>query len=84
MDEAEVAVGSFVVSRCQSSSIFELVETALDDVAQGVDRVIDGSLDQPVSLGRDHRDTAASFHIFSKPSVALNGATQGALGVRLK
>ena len=65
MDEAEVAVSGFVVSRCQPSGIFELVEAALDHVAQGVDCGIDGQLDQAVALGRDHRDAATPFHVFA-------------------
>ena len=65
MDEAEIAVGGFVVSCCQPSGIFELVEAALDHVAQGVDCGIDGQLDQPVALGRDHGDAAAPFHVFA-------------------
>ena len=65
MDKAEVAVGGFVVPGCQPSSVFELVEAAFDHVAQGIDRGIDGQLDQPVALGRDHRSAAALLHIFA-------------------
>lgn len=65
MDKAEVAVGGFIVSGCQPSGILELVEAALDHVAQSVDGGIDGELDQAVPLGRDHRDTAAPLHIFA-------------------
>lgn len=36
MDEAEIAVGGFVVAGGQPSGIFELVEAALDHVAQGM------------------------------------------------
>lgn len=65
MDEAEIAVGGFIVTGCQPSGIFELVETALDHVSKGVDGGINGQLDQPVALGRDHRGAAALFHIFA-------------------
>ena len=65
MDEAEVAVGGLVVTGRQPSGVFELVEAALDHVTQGVERGIDGELDQPVPLGRDHRSAAAAFHIFA-------------------
>ena len=65
MDEAEVAVGGFVVAGCYPAGILELVEAALDHVAQGIDRGIDRQLDQAVPLSRDHRDTAAPFHIFA-------------------
>jgi hypothetical protein len=61
--EAKVAVCGFVISGCQSSGVFELVEAAFDHVAQGIDGGIDRQLDQPVPLGRDHRDTAAPLHI---------------------
>lgn len=65
MDEAEVAIGGFVVTGCQPSSIFELVEAAFDHVAQGIDCGIDGQLDRPVPLCRDHGGAAAPLHIFS-------------------
>ena len=65
MDEAEIAVSGFVVSSCQSTSVLEFVEASLDHVAQGVDGTIDRQLYEPVSLGRDHGDTAAPFHIFA-------------------
>lgn len=65
MDEAEVTVGGFVVAGCQPSGIFELVEAALDHVAQGIDCGIDGQLDQPVPLGRDHSGAAALLHVLA-------------------
>ena len=65
MDEAEVAVGGTIIAGCQPSGIFELVGAAFDHVAQGIDGGIDGQLDQPISLGRDHRGAAARFHIFT-------------------
>lgn len=65
MDEAEIAIGGFIVAGCQPSGILELVEAALDHVAQGIDRGIDRQLDQAVSLGRDHGDAAAPLHIFA-------------------
>ena len=65
MDEAEVAVGGFVVSGCQPAGILEFVEASFDHVAQGVDRGIDWQLDQAVALGRDHRGAAALLHIFA-------------------
>ena len=65
MDEAEVAVGGFVVAGCQPSGILEFIKAALDHVAQGVDGGIDGQLDEPVPLGRDHRGAATPLHIFA-------------------
>ena len=70
MDEAEIAVGGFVVTGRQPSGVFELVEASLDHVTQGVDRGIDGELDQPVPFGRDHRGAAALLHIFT-PNVSI-------------
>lgn len=65
MDESEIAIGGFVVTGCQPSGIFELVEAAFDHVAQGIDCGIDGQLDQAVPLGRDHGNAAALLHIFA-------------------
>lgn len=65
MDEAEVAVGGFVVSSCKAPRVFELVEAAFDHVPQRVNRGIDGQLDQAVALGRDHRHAPTIFHILT-------------------
>ena len=65
MDEAEIAVCGFIIAGRQPAGVLELVEAALDHVAQSVDGSIDGQLDEPVALGRDHRDTAAPLHIFA-------------------
>lgn len=62
MDEAEVTASGFLVADCTSLGVFELVEAAVDDVAQGIDG---GQLDQPVPLGRDDSDAAALLHIFA-------------------
>ena len=40
MDEAKIAVGGFVVSGCEPSGVLELVEAALDHVAQGIERKV--------------------------------------------
>jgi len=65
VDEAEVAVCSFIVAGCQSSGILELVKAAFDHVTQGIDSGIDRQLDQAVALGRDHGGAAAPLHIFA-------------------
>ena len=65
MDEAEIAGGGFIVTGCQPSGVLELVEASFDHVAQGIDGGIDGQLDEPVALGRDHRDAAALLHVFA-------------------
>ena len=80
MDEAEVAVGGLVVSGCETAGVFELVEAAFDHVAQGVDCGIDGQLDEPVALGRDHRDTAALLHIFANEVSVIAFVSQKHLG----
>lgn len=63
--EAKVAVVGFVLSGCQSVAVFELVEAWFDHVVQGIDIWIDGQMDQPVSLGRDHCDANVLFHSFA-------------------
>ena len=65
MYEAEVAVCGFVVADCETAGIFELVEAALYHVTKSIDGGIDRQLDQPVSLGWDHRDTAAPRHVYA-------------------
>jgi len=65
VDEAEIAIGGFVVSGGQSARIFELVKAAFDHIAQRVDRGIDRQLNEPVSFGGDHCGAAAPFHIFA-------------------
>lgn len=86
MDEAKVAVGGFVVSGRQPSGIFEFVEAALDPVSQSVDGSINRQLDQPVALGRDHRDAAAFLHIFANEVsvialIAQQHLWRGAIGI---
>ena len=65
MDEAEIAVGGFIIAGGQPSGIFQFVEAAFDHVTQGIDCRIDGQLDQPVPLCRDHGCAAAPLHIFA-------------------
>ena len=86
MDEAEVAVGGFVISCRQPAGIFEFVKATLDHVSQSVDGSVNWQLDQPVALGRDHRDTASPLHIFANEVsiIALVGKQhlwRGAIGV---
>lgn len=82
MDEAEVAGSGFVVSGRQPASVLEFVETTLDHVAQGIDGGIDGQLDQPVPLGRDHCDAAALLHIFANEVSVIALVGQQHLGRR--
>ena len=63
MDEAEIAVGGFVISGGETPGVLELVEATLDHVAQGVDVGIDRELHEAVAPCRDHREAPAPFHI---------------------
>ena len=65
MDEAEVAIGGFVISGRQLSGVFELIEASFDHVAQGIGAGVDWQLDYPIALGWDHRGAAASLYIFA-------------------
>ncbi len=80
MYEAEVAIGGFVVSGCQSAGVFELVKAAFDHVTQGIDVGIDRQLDEPVALGRDHRSAAAPFHILANEISVIPFIRQQHLG----
>lgn len=61
-DEAEIAVGGFVVAGGQTAPVFQLVEAALDLIAQCVDVVVDGELDLAVPPHRDDRCDATDLH----------------------
>jgi hypothetical protein len=54
-DGGEEVSRQLVVSRCDSSEVFQLVEESLDEVAQAVDCVIDRSLLFSVALRGDVR-----------------------------
>ena len=62
MDEAKVAVTGVVIAAGKSRGVFEPVEPAFDNVAQGIDGGIDR---QPVPIGRDDSDAATLLHIFA-------------------
>ena len=63
MDEAEIAGRCFVVSGCQTSGIFQLVEAALDLVSQSVCEAVDGNVLLAAGAGRDDRRTAVVLNI---------------------
>ena len=65
MDEAGVAACCLVISCREASGIFEFVEAAFDDVAQGVDCAIDGKLHETVSLGWDHGKSTTFLHVIA-------------------
>lgn len=80
MDEADIAVGGFVVSGGQPSGVLELVKASFDHVARGADVGIDRQLDKPVAFGRDHR-SAATHSIISTTCVESLGIPTFAFGV---
>lgn len=61
MYEGEIAQGGFVVSGGEASGVLELVDAALDTVAQGIDEVVDGDTtrDTITLLTRDRAKIAA-------------------------
>ncbi len=65
MYEAEVTFGSFIVSGCEPSGVFEFVEAALDAIAQRIDVTIDRDLGFTVAFHWNNGDTAPLFHIFA-------------------
>ena len=59
MDDGEIACGGFVVTCCETSGAFELVEAPLDPVAQSVDEAVDWNLLLAIcSAGNDRRAAA--------------------------
>lgn len=51
MDEGQEAVGGFVVSGCDATSVLELVEKALDAIAHRIEQRIDGTLNLAIAFG---------------------------------
>ena len=64
VDEAEEAVCGFVVAGCQPTAVFQLVEAALDHIAQRIDGHVDNRSNLAVLAHRDHRQGVAAFNIF--------------------
>ena len=59
LDEAEEAGGELVVAGRDAARVLELIEEALDPIAQGVGRLVDRTLDPSVGLrGDDGRDAS--------------------------
>ena len=65
MDEAEIAGCGFVVSGRQPSRVLELIEAALNAVAQGVDVAIDGDLNLAVPACRNDSRRALFLQRFA-------------------
>lgn len=65
MDEPEIAGDGFIVAGRQPSRVFELVEAALDAVAQGVDVAIDRDLHLAVPARRNDRRRALFLQRFA-------------------
>ena len=80
MDEAKVAVTGVVIAAGKSRGVFEPVEPAFDNVAQGIDGGIDRQHDQPVPLGRDDSNAATLLHIFAHEVSVITFAGEQHLG----
>lgn len=65
MNEAEVAIGGFIISGGEVRGIFELAEAPFNHVAQGINGRIDGQLDLAIALCRYRCRSTTSFHIFT-------------------
>ena len=75
-------MGGFVVACCESPRVFELVEAALDAVAQRVDMVIDGDLNLAVPACRDDGCGAPRLHIFTNMISIIAAISQKNLRLR--
>lgn len=64
VDEAKEAFGGFVVAGCKAAAIFQLVEAALDHVAQGVDGHVDSLAHPSVPSHRYHGQGVAALDVF--------------------
>lgn len=64
VDEAEEAFGGFVVAGCQPTAVFQLVEAALDHVAQGIDGPVDSLAHLAVLSHGDHGQGVAALDVF--------------------
>lgn len=64
VDEAEEAFGGFVVAGCQAAAVFQLVEAALDHVAQGIDGHVDSLAHPSVLSHRYHGQGVAALDVF--------------------
>ena len=64
IDKAEEAGCGFVVSGRQSAAVFQLVEAALDHVAQGVDGHVDSLAHPSVLSHRYHGQSVTALDLF--------------------
>lgn len=62
--EAEETVCSFVVTGCQATAVLQLVEAALDHVAQRIDRHVDRLAHLAVLSHGDHGQRVAALDVF--------------------
>ena len=67
VDEAQEALCGFVVAGGDAAGILELVEAALDEVAQPVKGSVHGHAQLAGLSHRDHRHDVARLHGFSNP-----------------
>lgn len=64
LEEAE-AIGGLVVPGGGARAVLQVVDAALDAVAQGVEKLLDAVWGAPIALGRDVRLPAAMKHILA-------------------
>ena len=65
MDEAELTRHGFIVACRQSSRVFQLIEAALDAVAQSVDVAIDRDMNLAIPTRRNDRRGALFLQRFA-------------------
>lgn len=65
VDEAQEALGCLVVMSGNAAGILQLVEAALDEVAEPVERAVNGHAQLAGFSHRDHGYDVARFHGFS-------------------
>ena len=82
MDEAEIACGGFVVSGCDAPGILQLVDASLDQVAKGVDEIVDGHLHLSALAHGNDCGAAALFDILSNAISVIAPISQQHLRVQ--
>ena len=65
VDEAQEALCGFVVAGGDAAGILELVEAALDQVAQAIELAVDGDAEPSGLSHRDYRHDVSCLHGFA-------------------
>ena len=82
VDEAQEAFGCLVVASGDSAGVFQLVEAALDEVAQPVEGTVHRD-EQPAYLSHgDNRDDVTGFHGFANIVRVITPIRQQDAGLR--